>query len=94
MQDTAPRVDKMPLDSVFMQAKVLAFGPLAEEMGGREHLVEILPNSSVRFVLEELGVEMWLSKGLVVSINGNKVAEDEPVTDGDEIALLPPVSGG
>lgn len=94
MQDTAPRVDKMPLDSVFMQAKVLAFGPLAEEMGGREHLVDILPNSSVRFVLEELGVEMWLSQGLVVSINGNKVAEDEPVTDGDEIALLPPVSGG
>ena len=94
MQDTAPRVDKMPLDSVFMQAKVLAFGPIAEEMGGREHLVDILPNSSVRFVLEELGLEMWLSQGLMVSINGNKVSEDEPVCDGDEIALLPPVSGG
>ena len=94
MQDTAPRVDKMPLDSVFMQAKVLAFGPIAEEMGGREHLVEILPNSSVRFVLEELGLDMWLSQGLMVSINGNKVSEDEPVSDGDEIALLPPVSGG
>tara|TARA_B100000131_G_scaffold291372_1_gene304897 strand:- start:1528 stop:1782 length:255 start_codon:yes stop_codon:yes gene_type:complete len=84
----------MPLDSVFMQAKVLAFGPIAEEMGGREHLVDILPNSSVRFVLEELGLEMWLSQGLMVSINGNKVSEDEPVSDGDEIALLPPVSGG
>ena len=84
----------MPLDSVFMQAKVLAFGPIAEEMGGREHLVNILPNSSVRFVLEELGLDMWLSQGLMVSINGNKVSEDEPVSDGDEIALLPPVSGG
>ena len=84
----------MPLDSVFMQAKVLAFGPIAEEMGGREHLVDILPNSSVRFVLEELGLDMWLSQGLMVSINGNKVYEDEPVSDGDEIALLPPVSGG
>ena len=94
MQDTAPRVDKMPLDSVFMQAKVLAFGPIAEEMGGREHLVDILPNSSVRFVLEELALDMWLSQGLMVSINGNKVSEDEPVSDGDEIALLPPVSGG
>jgi len=94
VQDTAPRVDKMPLDSVFMQAKVLAFGPIAEEMGGREHLVDILPNSSVRFVLEELGLDMWLSQGLMVSINGNKVSEDEPVSDGDEIALLPPVSGG
>ena len=84
----------MPLDSVFMQAKVLAFGPIAEEMGGREHQVDILPNSSVRFVLEELGLDMWLSQGLMVSINGNKVSEDEPVSDGDEIALLPPVSGG
>ena len=84
----------MPLDSVFMQAKVLAFGPIAEEMGGKEHLVDILPNSSVRFVLEELGIDMWLSQGLMVSINGNKVSEDEPVSDGDEIALLPPVSGG
>ena len=84
----------MPLDSMFMQAKVLAFGPIAEEMGGREHQVDILPNSSVRFVLEELGLEMWLSQGLMVSINGNKVSEDEPVSDGDEIALLPPVSGG
>ena len=37
---------------------------------------------------------MWLSQGLMVSINGNKVSEDEPVSDGDEIALLPPVSGG
>ena len=84
----------MPLDSVFMQAKVLAFGPIAEEMGGREHLVDILPNSSVRFILEELGLDMWLSQGLMVSINGNKVSEDEPVSDGYEIALLPPVSGG
>ena len=84
----------MPLDSVFMQAKVLAFGPIAEEMGGKEQLVDILPNSSVRFVLEELGLDMWLSQGLMVSINGNKVSEDEPVSDGDEIALLPPVSGG
>ena len=84
----------MPLDSVFMQAKVLAFGPLAEEMGGRENQGDILPNSSVRFVLEELGLEVWLSQGLMVSINGNKVTEDEPVCDGDEIALLPPVSGG
>ena len=77
-----------------MQAKVLVFGPLAETLGGREHLVDVLPNSSVRFVLEELGLEDWLKKGLMLNINGNRVGEDEPVNDGDEIALLPPVSGG
>ena len=77
-----------------MQVKVLAFGPLAEEMGGREHIIDILPNSSVRFVLEEINLEKWLSQGHIVSLNGEKVQEDEPVNDGDEIALLPPVSGG
>jgi len=84
----------MPLDSVTMQAIVLAFGPLAEQLGGREHRVQILPNSSVRFVLEELGVESWLNQGLMLNVNGQQVGEDEPVNDGDEIALLPPVSGG
>ena len=77
-----------------MQTKVLVFGPLAETLRGREHLVDVLPNSSVRFVLEELGLEDWLNKGLMLNINGNRVGEDEPVNDGDEIALLPPVSGG
>ena len=77
-----------------MQAKVLAFGPLADHLGGREHIVDLLPNSSVRFVLEELGLEAWLNQGLMVNINGVKVGDDEPVDDGDEIALLPPVSGG
>ena len=77
-----------------MQVKVLAFGPLAEEMEGREHQIELPPSSSVRFLLEEIGLDMWLSKGLLISINGEKVGEDAPICDGDEVALLPPVSGG
>ena len=56
--------------------------------------MDILPNSSLRFVLEELGLDDWLGKGLMLNINGVRVGEDEPVNDGDEIALLPPVSGG
>ncbi len=77
-----------------MQVKVLAFGPLAEEMEGREHQIELPPSSSVRYLLEEIGLDMWLSKGLLISINGEKVGEDEPISEGDEVALLPPVSGG
>ena len=77
-----------------MQVKVLAFGPLAEEMGGREHQVEVPPSSSVRFLLEELGVDSWIDRGLVISMNGQKVDGDEPLSEGDEVALLPPVSGG
>ena len=77
-----------------MQVKVMAFGPLSEQIGGREHNLEVPPSSSVRFLLEEIGIEMWLSQGLIVSINGKKVGEDEPLDEGDEVALLPPVSGG
>lgn len=94
MRDTAPRVDKMPLNSVHMQVKVLAFGPLAEEMGGREHIVVVPPSTSIRFLLEEMGVDEWISQGLVISMNGEKVDGDEPLSEGDEVALLPPVSGG
>ena len=77
-----------------MQVKVMAFGPLAEQIGGREHNIEIPPSSSIRFLLEELGIDMWLSQGITVSINDKKVGEDEPLTEGDEVILLPPVSGG
>jgi len=114
----------MVLNSVYMQVNVLAFGPIAEKMGGREHKFEVPPNSSVRFLLEEIGLDMWLGQGLrehkfevppnssvrflleeigldmwlgqglVLSINGSIVGEDEPISEGDEVALLPPVSGG
>ena len=84
----------MVLNSVFMQVRVIAFGPLAEQLGGKEHDIEIPPSSSVRFLIEEIGIEMWLSHGLSISVNGNKVGEDEPLVAGDEVALLPPVSGG
>jgi molybdopterin converting factor small subunit len=75
-----------------MQVKVIAFGPLAEQIEGREHNIEVPPSSSVH--LEEIGIDMWLSQGLMVSINGQQVGEDEPLAEGDEVALLPPVSGG
>jgi molybdopterin converting factor small subunit len=84
----------MALNSVSMQVNVLAFGPIAEKMGGREHKFEVPPNSSVRFLLEEIGLDMWLGQGIVLSINGSIVGEDEPISEGDEVALLPPVSGG
>lgn len=77
-----------------MRVKVLAFGPLAETLGGREHEIELPVNSSIRFLIEEIGAAKWLGHGLAISLNGQLVGEDEPISDGDEIALLPPVSGG
>ena len=77
-----------------MLVTVLAFGPIAEALGGRKHHIELPINSSARFLIEEIGMEMWLGKGIAISLNGHQVNEDAPLSDGDEIALLPPVSGG
>jgi len=77
-----------------MLVTVLAFGPIAEALGGRTHHIELPANSSARFLVEEIGMEIWIGKGLAISLNGHQVGEDAPLNDGDEIALLPPVSGG
>ena len=77
-----------------MQVTVLTFGPIAESLGGRSHLMTIPPNSSVRFLIEEMELDEWLNNSLSISVNDQTVNEDHPLSDGDEIALLPPVSGG
>ena len=77
-----------------MLVKVLAFGPLAEDLGGREHQITLPSGSAIRFLVEEMGLDHWLGQGLALAVNGNRVEEDFPLTENDEVALLPPVSGG
>ena len=77
-----------------MLVKVLVFGPLAEELEGREHQITLPSGSAIRFLVEEMGLEHWLGQGLALAVNGNRVEEDFPLTENDEVALLPPVSGG
>ena len=90
----AARVDKLVLAGGTMWVTVLAFGPLADILDGRRHKIEIPPSSSVRYLLEEMGIDEWIDRSISISINDTIVKDDHPLTDGDEIALLPPVSGG
>jgi len=73
---------------------VLAFGPLAERLGGRAHTFTLRAGSSVRDVVMELDLETWIAFGLSVAVNGQRCTLDTLVESGDEVALLPPVSGG
>ncbi len=75
-----------------MVVKVLAFGPLAEVLGGRVHEIEGVSNVSE--ILERLGIQEWAENRLTVSINGIVCNLKTEVFDGVEVALLPPVSGG
>ncbi len=83
-----------------MRVRVLVFGVLRDHFGAAEHWVE-LPGETVsvaallaqmqRDAAPELG-GLWGS--LAVAVNQQYAKADDPLHVGDEVALLPPVSGG
>lgn len=77
-----------------LTVSVLAFGPLAERLGGRLHTCQMPSGANVRQLVIQLKLEEWIAFGLSVAVNGQRCDMDNPLTEGDEVALLPPVSGG
>jgi len=84
----------MAKDDNTVRIRIIAFGPIAERLGGREHELHVPSGSTVREVVELMNLGEWISFGLSVAIDGNRCAVDTVVLDGAELALLPPVSGG
>ncbi len=92
-----------------MQVKVRAFAQLRETLGG-ERLVEIPDGATMKRLLTVIGgvsemgraalfEESGELKGHVILMrNGKRVRKTEidtlALTEGDEIALFPPVAGG
>ena len=72
---------------------VLSFGPLAESLG-RTRSITVSGKMICRQIIIELGIEDWLQNGLKVAINGEIADFEATLSPGDELALLPPVSGG
>ena len=80
-----------------MRLRVLFFGVLRERFGPEEQL-EQFPGDSVadilryyRVIAPELG-DLWAS--VAVAVNQQYSAGTALLFEGDEVALLPPVSGG
>jgi molybdopterin synthase catalytic subunit len=81
-----------------MQVRVLYFGVLKDVVGRREERLQLEPGSDVgglfavcagRFpALEKHAASILFSR------NREFVSRDESLQEGDEVALLPPVSGG
>ena len=84
----------MAPDDGTVKMAVMAFGTLAERMGGRRHELTVSLNSTIRDLVVDLGLTEWISFGLSVAMNGNRCSMDTIVEDGAEVALIPPVSGG
>ena len=81
-----------------MRVRVLFFGVLRERAGGigeRELTLAdgALVGDVVRAVGSELGDDGLLA-ALAVAVNREYAARETTLAEGDEVALLPPVSGG
>ena len=72
---------------------VLCFGPLAEILG-RTSQISIHSAITCKQIVVDLGIEEWLNNGLKVALNGEICDLESQLSPGDELALLPPVSGG
>jgi molybdopterin synthase catalytic subunit len=81
-----------------MQVQVLLFAGLAERAGRREIQVELPAPATVARLLAQIEAAYpelaALLPNCFVSVNQEYAAADRRIAAGDEIALLPPVSGG
>lgn len=73
---------------------LLAFGQLSEHIGQRSTTQRVSSGTTIREFVTSSGLEQWIDFGLSVAKNGQRCSLDEHIQEGDEIALLPPMSGG
>lgn len=81
-----------------VRVKVLFFGRLRELIGKAEESGELPEGATLAQVFERYAKRhpklTGLRKSMVVSRNQEFAAWDTRIAEGDEIAFLPPVSGG
>jgi molybdopterin synthase catalytic subunit len=79
-----------------MQVHILPFGVLKDLLGSSRSTVEFDTGSTVADLLDHLarGHSGLLLRGIAVSVNAEYALATQVLRDGDEVGLLPPVSGG
>jgi MoaE-MoaD fusion protein len=83
-----------------MQVRVIPFGVLKDWLGPSGATVELPDGSSVAELLGRLSTSLppaapaQILRGIAVSVNAEYAQAAKILHDGDEVGLLPPVSGG
>ncbi len=73
--------------------KVLFFGSIADKLGKRDCILSVCEYMTIDDVLEAVGCVGV--QPLLVAVNQEQVQDmNYIVQDGDEVALMPPFSGG
>ena len=76
-----------------MEVTVLLFAMLRERAGARQLTIDLPDGARVSDALTELG-DLAAGLPLVMAVNREYAPEDQVLDPGDELALIPPVSGG
>jgi MoaE-MoaD fusion protein len=76
-----------------VEVTVRLFAMLRERAGAPELVLELPEGARVRDALAELS-DLAAGLPLVMAVNREYAGEDEQLAAGDELALIPPVSGG
>jgi molybdopterin synthase sulfur carrier subunit len=76
--------------------KIKAFGITKDILGGKETIIEIKGKTvaDLRFTLNERFPQLLGLRSLYIAVNSDYAEEGRILEDSDEIALIPPVSGG
>jgi molybdopterin converting factor subunit 1 len=81
-----------------MKIRLLLFASCRDVMGGKELDLEVEEGISAGALREELALRYPrlrpLKEKLLVAVNAEYVDDDTALKNGDEVALIPPVSGG
>lgn len=76
--------------------RIKAFGITKDLLGGRETFIEIKGETvaELRAALNERYPQLLGLRSLFIAVNNDYADEDILLNPSDEIALIPPVSGG
>ena len=77
-----------------MSIKVRYFASLKERLGHAETELELSAPLSARQIWQRLNPAIPLPEGTLTAINMEYASLDSLLTDGDELAFFPPVTGG
>jgi molybdopterin synthase catalytic subunit len=81
-----------------MRVRVRCFALAADLLGGRQSDVELPAGATVGDLLAELGRKFpgfaQLAPRILAAMAEEYVDRSRPLKDGDEVVIIPPVSGG
>ncbi len=85
---------KLPQPTNEMKVTVLTFAQARTQLGFSEKALECEPTETPRQILQRIAPQFIPGKSVRVAINQQYSDWDKPIGNANEIAVIPPVSGG